>query len=256
MPLLQSSVSDGLDLTLRPAALWKNTLVPSPNERAPQPQVDYCFPPRTQQCPAIASLTLKPKFAPPKPHLSAQQRPVLDEDDDLAGENTLIVDEMDGFDTETFDREMAKLAQDGMTRATPPHRELDNQFSPRQWWGDVGKRHQDDRFTDVDLQTSTSITMIDSDLNMMSRRGSQLFPGTFGVLASGLNTRRSSACVPVHVGRRPSGVETFADLVRRRASESFKLEEDRALPTCPPAHKLRSSADPSTRSVEKELLGG
>ncbi|KAJ9099140.1 hypothetical protein QFC21_004019 [Naganishia friedmannii] len=222
-------VAEIMDLTLKPT-MWQNTLVPSPLESVAKPQADYCFPLKTDQYSPKASLTLRPKFRSADLLLSPRNIPSRADanlsERDGRDEITLIVDEMDGFDPDSFDREMAKLAQEGRTcPSTPLHEKLEPEFSPRQWWGDVGKRSKYDRFTDVDLHTSTSITMIDSDLNA-SRRGSQLLPGIMGALVSGSNTRRSSACVPVQLGRRPSGTESFAEVVRQRASVSFAPGEE------------------------------
>ncbi|KAJ9116318.1 hypothetical protein QFC22_004758 [Naganishia vaughanmartiniae] len=228
--LSNTPAAEILDLTLKPR-MWQNTLVPLPMETVAKPQANYCFPPKIDRHSPKASLTLRPKFTTTDPSLSPRQISPQDKADlserDGRDEITLIVDEMDGFDADTFDQEMAKLAQEGPTGlSTPLYEKLEPRFSPRQWWGEVSKRCKDDKSANLDLHTSTSVTMVDSDLRAMSRRGSQIPPGTVGAPASGLSTRRSSACVPVILGRRPSGVGSFAELVRQRASVPFVLGEE------------------------------
>jgi hypothetical protein len=223
-------VTESMDLTLKPK-MWQNTLVPFPLGIKAQPQPDYCFPPKTDRCSQNASLTLRPKVGSLNLPLSSRRiasstNPEFSQRDGK-DEITLIVDEMDGFDAVAFDRRMAEMAQEGSVGPfTPLQEELEPKFSPRQWWGEVGKRCKDERFADIDLHTSTSITMVDSDLNALSRRNSQLPSAPMGALASGSNTRRSSACVPVQIGRRSSGMESFAELVRQRASVPLSSEED------------------------------
>lgn len=172
-------LNDNVNLTLRPAMQWaQSTLAPERRHVQPPQSLRYEAGDDERPCRKAEDIGL--------PRLNGRLLPQQDiqvpdqsywnfqDEDKYIG--TLIVDEIEQFDHNAFDRDLALLREGNLgTKADKLVLEDAEPFSVLRWWEEVaahdipGRRRV--KQAAVDLQTSMSLTMVDSDLCISPKPG-------------------------------------------------------------------------------------
>lgn len=162
-----------------------------------------------------------------------------DHQDDDKDASPLIVDEIEQFDHDAFDRELAKLRKD-TARNDAGKQQLDEQDDPfcaPRWWGEVVKQGAAGKTWKcrpaLEMDITTSLTMVDSDLQLFGRRDTMDDSSRDSEHGhSRYDSRRSSACVLMGQEKLATIAQPLSEQLRQRALKSVSTGMQAGVKVC------------------------